>query len=200
MQNQTSLHNTDFVEICEAISKGEATDSQVCKITLECISLLLSSLSDCAEAAEKNDRQKKCELLDRSSFIKSLMYGSANELKAAYPKYAEALSVALRIHSYAEGVIVPAIYLSKNATDTNKTKTYVVQNSTSGLIKIGRSCRPEERIKSLETGAGQKLEVMAIIDGDHESELHSRFKELRVFGEWFRDDGSIKKFAETSKN
>ena len=54
---------------------------------------------------------------------------------------------------------------------------------------------------SLKTGAAVKPEILVVIDKDVESALHKRFKPLRVFGEWFRDDGSIAAFiAEVLRN
>jgi hypothetical protein len=73
--------------------------------------------------------------------------------------------------------------------------TYVIKNPDLGLIKIGRTRDVSARIKALQTGAGIKLSTLAIIVGDIEKELHQRFADLRVFGEWFRDDGRIEEFA-----
>ena len=78
--------------------------------------------------------------------------------------------------------------------------TYIVRHPESGLIKIGRSINPIARIRSLECGSGAALEVIVILQGDCEHELHKRFSELRVFGEWFRDDGRIESFARQHPN
>lgn len=74
-------------------------------------------------------------------------------------------------------------------------KTYIVKSQASGLIKIGRSTSPDRRINSLSTAAGGKLDIIAIVDNDIERELHLKFSEIRVFGEWFMDDGQITSYA-----
>lgn len=81
------------------------------------------------------------------------------------------------------------------ASEDSKTKTYIIKSPASGLIKIGKSGKPNERINGLGTAAGCKLDVLAIIDDDIEAELHKRFASIRVYGEWFRDDGQIAAFA-----
>lgn len=69
--------------------------------------------------------------------------------------------------------------------------TYIVKNPASGLLKIGKSSDILTRLRSLSVGSGARLELIAEIDRDIEASLHEEFSHLRVFGEWFRDDGSI---------
>jgi DNA-binding XRE family transcriptional regulator len=59
--------------------------------------------------------------------------------------------------------------------------------SARGRIKIGTTIRLKQRLKELETGHGEPLEVLAVADGSTEAEryLHRRFAHLRVMGEWF---------------
>lgn len=70
--------------------------------------------------------------------------------------------------------------------------TYIVRNPATGLLKIGKSVDVESRVKSLEIGAGTSLELLYTVPVDVESQLHKEFSEIRVFGEWFTDDGSIR--------
>lgn len=85
--------------------------------------------------------------------------------------------------------------------DRSKTgeKTYIAMSTGSGLIKIGRSINPEKRMAQLQVGAAEKPRILLVIDGDIERALHDRFRALRVFGEWFRDDGSIAEYVESAK-
>lgn len=81
---------------------------------------------------------------------------------------------------------------------TRITKTYIVYNPCTGLIKIGKSIDPRSRINTLETQAGTRFNVIAIIGEDIESELHKKFSYCRTIGEWFKDDnGEILKYAES---
>lgn len=70
-------------------------------------------------------------------------------------------------------------------------KTYIAFNPASGLIKIGKSINPEKRMHSLSNGAGAHPEILAVINSDVETVLHKKFAAIRVFREWFLDDGSI---------
>lgn len=78
-------------------------------------------------------------------------------------------------------------------------KTYIAVNADSGLLKIGKSVNPDTRMNHLSTGAATKPNLLLVIDGDIEKKLHKRFSKLRVFGEWFRDDGSISAFIADQK-
>jgi hypothetical protein len=65
-------------------------------------------------------------------------------------------------------------------------KTYFIQAVNGGPIKIGRSSNPGQRLKDIQTGQGARLEILGVLNGDHERELQRRFRRLRVSGEWFR--------------
>ena len=56
-----------------------------------------------------------------------------------------------------------------------------------GPIKIGCSCEPEKRLRSVEIWSPQLLEIIATAPGDHDHEnvLHQMFGDDRLHGEWF---------------
>jgi hypothetical protein len=60
------------------------------------------------------------------------------------------------------------------------------------LVKIGFSANPDTRLKSLQVGNAQRVEVIGKIPGDFamERHLHEQFRHLRVGGEWFRDESA----------
>jgi hypothetical protein len=64
-------------------------------------------------------------------------------------------------------------------------------------IKIGKSNNPWKRFDSLQTGSPAPLKMLAIMPGDIETEeeLHERFSELSVRGEWFRATSELIRFA-----
>lgn len=70
---------------------------------------------------------------------------------------------------------------------------YFVQNPSSRKIKIGFSCNFKQRMKALECGAGEALEVLLLIDGgyDLERDLHLKFSNHRIKGEWFHPTQEI---------
>lgn len=63
-------------------------------------------------------------------------------------------------------------------------QTYLMQDSKSGLYKIGKSQDPVGRLKTLRTGSPY-LNLYATCDRDCEHELHKRFKHKNVYSEFF---------------
>ena len=68
-----------------------------------------------------------------------------------------------------------------------------------GLIKIGRTDYPNQRVSALRTPNGNKInqfvfipvEVSGLRPREWEIELHNQFKEQRFVGEWFLPCGSL---------
>lgn len=84
--------------------------------------------------------------------------------------------------------------------DRRVSKTYIVRHPLTQLIKIGKSLNPDNRIRTLSTQSGAILKTLLIIDSDIESELHKKFCEFRVCGEWFDDKkGLIAEYANSAK-
>lgn len=73
---------------------------------------------------------------------------------------------------------------------------YFIESGMTGLIKIGRSVDPENRLKSLQTASPDKLTLLKVIPEQvvSESELHERFAHLRRQGEWFEAAEEIQEF------
>lgn len=66
-------------------------------------------------------------------------------------------------------------------------RVYFIQDGH-GRLKIGYSNDPAERLRSLQTAHGAELTLLGSIPGTiaTERELHKRFADLRLTGEWFR--------------
>ena len=64
---------------------------------------------------------------------------------------------------------------------------YFIQSRDGGPIKIGLSRRPVKRLKSLQIGRHDELQIIAQAHGTlgDEQKLHSRFARYRLHGEWF---------------
>lgn len=73
---------------------------------------------------------------------------------------------------------------------------YVAQRPD-GLVKVGYSRWPGDRIRRLECAHGE-LYVWALIPGtkETEAELHSRWSHLHIGHEWFRADEDLLTWAE----
>lgn len=79
-----------------------------------------------------------------------------------------------------------------------ETQTYFVIDETRGVVKIGRSCRPYDRVEALQTGSATPLRIVLVLQGDRELELHERFVRQRQSGEWFRLDDELERFIHES--
>lgn len=79
---------------------------------------------------------------------------------------------------------------------TPPTNIYLIQDQESGLVKIGRSRNPRQRLSDLRVG-GRKLVLLLFFPGivaDEES-FHKALARKRVRGEWFRlSGGDIERF------
>ncbi len=73
---------------------------------------------------------------------------------------------------------------------------YFVRHGTSKRIKIGRAVNIERRMKSLAHPLMGKLNLLAKMPGGklEEREMHKKFAEYRINGEWFVLEGALAKF------
>jgi hypothetical protein len=65
---------------------------------------------------------------------------------------------------------------------------YVIgEGDGSGVVKIGKSVDPQKRLSGLQTGNPRRLRVLHVEPeaGHLEEQLHERFAEIRIGGEWF---------------
>jgi len=72
---------------------------------------------------------------------------------------------------------------------------YFIQSGDSGPIKIGVAYNVKQRIAGLQTANPNKLNLLATIKNKNalkvESDLHEKFKEHRLQGEWFKPVTSL---------
>jgi hypothetical protein len=64
---------------------------------------------------------------------------------------------------------------------------YFLQAENGGPVKIGRSRFPEQRLAWFQTAHAERLVLRAVVAGEpsFERELHRRFADSRMLGEWF---------------
>lgn len=73
--------------------------------------------------------------------------------------------------------------------------TYFVQAVSGGPIKIGFTTRkPNERLAALQTGAPVELKIVGLLAGNREREMHERFRDARLHGEWFTPSKQLVQF------
>lgn len=70
---------------------------------------------------------------------------------------------------------------------------YFIENIETKHIKIGFTTNVKERLGQLQTSSPHELRVLSICEGDdkYEKELHGKFNEFRVRGEWFMPDKEL---------
>lgn len=115
-----------------------------------------------------------------------------------YALVADAAKNLANVIRFAESHLIPALLLgcARHEKTRPSASTYIIRNPKSKLIKIGKTVDLKTRISTLQTGAGAPLEILSVIDGDVERDLHKAFAEFRVHGEWFSDElGAISTFA-----
>ena len=76
--------------------------------------------------------------------------------------------------------------------------SFVYFISGGGLIKIGVTINPKQRLSALQIGSPLPLCLLAVMPGGPslEADLHKRFQGLRVHGEWFHPDSLLTDFIE----
>jgi hypothetical protein len=82
----------------------------------------------------------------------------------------------------------------------NKLFVYFIEGA--GLVKIGRSVCPNERLKFLQRGSPVQLTLLAVIEeanGRREAQLHRKFASYRKHGEWFSYVPEIEKYINQCK-
>lgn len=73
---------------------------------------------------------------------------------------------------------------------TGRPKTaYFIRGERSGLVKIGKSNSPRNRLATLATASAEPLTLLAV--GGDEAQYHERFASDRVHGEWFRSSPAM---------
>ena len=65
-----------------------------------------------------------------------------------------------------------------------KSKSYIMKDCVNGLYKIGRSKNPVVREKTLQSEK-PSIKMIKVFTRNIEKELHNKYKEFRVRGEWF---------------
>lgn len=63
--------------------------------------------------------------------------------------------------------------------------TYLVLDSASQAVKIGVSNSPDIRLSARQNGNPNPLRVVGVVRKDVENQLHRRFQNYRLLGEWF---------------
>ena len=75
---------------------------------------------------------------------------------------------------------------------------YVYAMLACDRVKIGFSERPKQRLSEANTMSPFRVEMLGYYEGtfEEEQELHKKFDDFRLHGEWFGYSGPVKKWAD----
>jgi Meiotically Up-regulated Gene 113 (MUG113) protein len=77
-------------------------------------------------------------------------------------------------------------------------KTYFILDRSKNLVKIGKTYNLDNRLHSLQTANGTELEAVLVLEHRppyEEEQLHWRFRNYLVRGEWYFYDAVLQKFV-----
>ena len=77
------------------------------------------------------------------------------------------------------------LIIDNNNSSKSNQKTYLMKDSNTGLIKIGKAIDPKFRERTLQSEK-PTISLFAICDNLIEDELHEKYNDKRVRGEWFK--------------
>lgn len=91
-----------------------------------------------------------------------------------------------------ERMVKEKVY-DKPTDEITKGFIYFIQGECGGPIKIGYTIDLAQRLKSLQTGYPDRLELLFAFPGNPEDEkkMHDYFKDFRLQGEWFRSTPEV---------
>ncbi|MGP9703110.1 GIY-YIG nuclease family protein [Psychrobacter sp. AOP31-E1-50] len=194
--------------LSDLFNSNEASGSRASELITKLIAEVMSNyeksrtlmaLYDGDTVKYKESMDEACSLIDEAVtalYVAQLSINTPPHLK----QMIESLISILRM--YEAGVLIQAFANKLISSQKNISYTYLLRNPANNLVKIGKTIDIKTRLQAIQCGAGNKLEVLAVIDRNIEREMHVKFSDLREFNEWFRDpDGEIKSyFSELSKS
>ena len=63
--------------------------------------------------------------------------------------------------------------------------TYFILDAASQAVKIGQANNPTSRLLDCQVGNPNPLQLIGMIEGNVEKQLHAAFQNCRIGGEWF---------------
>ena len=80
-------------------------------------------------------------------------------------------------------------------------QTFIYFISSQNQIKIGYSNNPIKRLKNMQVGNPNELVLLLFYEGSiyEEQELHTKFSEYHVRGEWFRYSREIQNYIDEKR-
>ncbi|MEG3877644.1 GIY-YIG nuclease family protein [Microcoleus sp. herbarium7] len=98
---------------------------------------------------------------------------------------------------YHKQLPAPSYFRQNSAVEpTQQYWIYFILDDRNNAIKIGYSKNPLQRLSELQTGNSTRLRLIKTIEGGItvERKLHTKFKNLRIGGEWFQASQELMQF------
>ena len=193
------MSRTSIIANCETLLRlaGEVVDEpSPDDVVVVCSHLITMAFNNLCRADDSN-RQERYETFNHANEI--IMNCACSLRNSNNRNHFDILSMLHNLVTLASVGLSPS-EVSYYKNKKKSVKTYIAINQETGLLKIGKSVNPTSRMDGLKTGAATKPKLLLVIDDDVETNLHKRFSKLRVFGEWFKDDGSIFAFITDQNN
>ena len=96
-------------------------------------------------------------------------------------------------HALHTGGVVGSIPTA--STTSPRRFVYVIQSRTLRLVKIGLAGNPRARLRGLQTGSPDKLELLGAfvftLAADLEAGFHKKFVQHHAHGEWYHPNGEV---------
>ena len=94
-------------------------------------------------------------------------------------------------------------YISSQPKQAREQKSYVyfLLDKSNGAVKIGTTTNPNKRLKTIQCGHSQPLEILKVVEGGYEleAELHKKFVDYKILGEWFKVHKNLTSYIKTLK-
>lgn len=189
-------------DVITDIINGDACEIRAMEVAMYFIEDAMELYQEAQDVTDKFI--KDCEDYEGSmDSAWDLMKQAAEKMQSVlsvFQHYPHVIRTANSMHKlltyYVAYMIVPVISgIKMESGKTKRASTYLFKNPVTGLIKIGRSVDVKTRKQAVQCGSGVELDVLLVIDGDIERELHKKFSRYREHGEWFNDtDGKIEAY------
>jgi len=147
------------------------------RIDLTDYNTVLSALDDFREI-EKNRLVVECEITDLYDEYMFLAQRDGLEIEGCN-------TVLLTQYQYEQMFDRRSKLMKSNPAPEKPIMTYVMYDKSEDVYKIGRSINPVYRESTLRSQT-PNIETLLICSENIELELHRKYKEKRIRGEWFR--------------
>lgn len=180
------------------IELGLVSETRAMEVAMYSINYVMARYQDAQDTTERfiengnNYRASMDSACEQMAIAKNHLQLMKKSF-GSYPSIISTVSGLLNMFGYYEAyMIIPCISGIQMERNKNQSiSTYFFKNNSNGLIKIGKSVDIKTRKQAIQCGSGSELDILLILSGDIEFELHKKFAKYRKHGEWFQDSDGV---------